>query len=1033
MLNLIVHFSLRHWVVVSISALLLFGLALLNLTHARYDVFPEFAPPQVEILTEAPGFSSEEVELLVTQIVEQAISGAGGITKMRSSSIQGLSAVEVSFDLSSDIMVDRQNIGERLADIATRLPAGVGAPTMSPLASTTDIVMGIGLTAKRMSATQLRTFADWQIKPQLLSISGVADVQSYGGLLREVQIQVRPEALIKYGLSFDEVVAAARNATGVRGAGVIDTPKQRISIKAIMGASTLDAMAKTPLTRGSAESVTLAITLGDVADVVEGAEVPFSASSIMGEPGVLLLITSQYGANTLEVTRAVEVALRTLKPLADKNSVTLRTDILRPASFIEKSLSNVNHALIYGAALVVIILLLFLNNWRGAIISALAIPLSLVLSAAIINLQGMTLNTMTLGGLAIALGLVVDDAVIDVDNMLRRLRHAPKSSDNPKARIQLLLQAAMEVRAPVMFATLAVAVVSLPIIIMPGIAGRFFAPLGIAYALATLISLAVALTFTPALASAMLRESTKGTPRLTQWLHKHYSRSLKRIIANPRCFCVIILIGALLASFAAFHLSTEFIPELHEGHFIMHMDAPAGTSLDESIRMGNRVTASLHELPYVTTIVQQVGRTEGGIDVWGTSASEFNIALDLPLGMQEDEAKAAIEEKLKAFDELDFEVNTFLTERVDEVISGYRSDAVINLYGPDLTQLAEMSTKLMDGLKAIPGITNVQLPTEPTQPELQITLDQEALHRWALEPVTVLETLHAAFQGENVAQLYDQGHASNLTVILKAGNRDSMDDISGLHVATPSGEYVALDTLAKISQQDGRSLISRDGGRRVQPITFNITGADPASVLSHVQLMLAQQSLPSDMLAEVTSLSDVAQATRHTLLLHSLLAGIAVIVLLSLVLDHASQLALISVNIPFALMGGILILWATGGTLSLGALVGFITLLGITLRNSVMILSHYRHVIEVQHQPWNLETLIQASGQRLLPVLMTALVTGIGLLPIALNSSVPGREIEGPMALVILGGLISSTVLNLLCLPWLTYRYAHFDAVRIES
>jgi len=1033
MLSAIVRFSLRHHFVVIFSSFLLLGFSLYRLQSATYDVFPEFAPPQVIVETEAQGFSSEQVETLVSQVIEQAIGGASGIATMRSSSIQGLSAVQVNFELNSDIYKDRQMIAERLADLAGKLPAGVGAPILTPLSSTTDIVTGIALTSDKLSSIELRTLTDWQVRPRILSVQGVSDAESYGGLIRQIQIRMKPEALIKYGLSFDDVINAAKRATGVRSGGIIDTENKRIVINATATSSPFEAIAHTPITKGTAESLTLNITLGDIADVAEGSETPFSAASIMGKNGILLLVSSQYGSNTLEVTRRVEAALAEIKPALEKQGVTLRSDIIRPASFVEKSVANVNHALLVGAAFVTLILFLFLHNWRGALISALAIPFSLVIAAAFLGAMGYTLNTMTLGGLAIAVGLVVDDAIIDVENMLRRLRNSARTHSDNEARFLTLLDASLEVLTPTIFATLAVVLISVPIILMTGLAGRFFAPLGVAYALSTLLSLGVAMTLTPALCMVLLKAPRPQIPVFTRWLQTHYIALLGRIERHPAPLFILVLLMTFISVSGAMHFKSAFLPELHEGHFILHMESEAGTSLEESIRQGNKVTEALKALPFVDAVVQQVGRTERGIDVWGTNISEFNIALKPLKNMDESAAKDKILDTLKPFHDQEFEVSTFLSERVQEVISGYTSDAALNIYGENLDELDKVAEQQAAMLKPIAGVKDIRTPAAPGMPQTTITLNHPALRQWGLDAISVLDDIHAAYQGEIVSQVYDQAHPTDVVVMAGAGRSQSAESLKDLPILTPSGEYVALSKIATLEQRPGRYMTLRDGGRRVQTISFNLEGNNQQALLETIRQKLTGQTLPAGVYTSLQSLTEEAVQSRHSLIMTTGLASISILILLSLVMRHLSQLVLIVVNAPLALIGGIAAVMLNGNELSLGAMVGFITLLGITLRNSVLLLSHYSHAVTQEGKPWNLDTVIEASSERLLPILMTALVTGIGLLPIALGSGEPGREIEGPMALVILGGLVTSTVLTLGILPALAWRFGYFKTIKTKS
>lgn len=1027
MLSTIIRLSLVYRGAVVATSFIVLAAAIYQLRSAQYDVFPEFAPPQVTVQTEAPGFTSEQVETLITTPIEQAVGGATGVIGMQSSSIQGLSAVQLIFDPKSDVYTDRQIIAEQLSAAANRLPAGVSPPILAPLTSSTNNVLGIGLTSDVLNLTELRTFADWQLRPRILNVAGVSEAESFGGTVRQIQIQVNPKALVKYGLTLDEVLNAARKANGVRGAGVIDTPKQRIMIVADNTASLIESIAQAPLIRGNNEALDLAITLGDVATVKESIETPFSAASIMGKPGVLIMVTSQYGANTLNVTQEVEKALEELQPLLKAKHITAWGDVIRPASFIERAIDSVTSALFLGACMVIATLFLFLHHWRAALISALAIPFSLAAAAATLSYFGVTLNTMTLGGLAIAVGLVVDDAVIDVENMLRRLRQSPDSTGNGYARMSKLWQASLEVRAPVVFATLAVILVSVPIITLPGLAGRFFAPLGIAYALATLFSLLVAVTLTPALCMMFLQSKKDQLPWLTAMLQRHYVGLLKRCYRSPGLLILTVLVLFILSAFSVATFQVKFLPSLHEGHLIVHMEMEPGTSLEESIRYGNEVTKTLRGMPEVDSVVQQVGRTEGGIDVWGTNISEFNVGLKLKAGEDEKTAIANIESQLESMKEAEFEVNTFLTERVEEVISGRTSDAVLNIYGRDIDQLDHTAADIIALLKTMPDIKNVIQLAEPGMPELQITLKPEALHRYGLSSVEVLDAIHTAYQGEVATQLYDSLQTVNVAVILNEQNRVAPDQLSTLPIHTPSGDFIPLGQLADLKMGEGRYLIAHEGGQRVQSIMFDIRGNHDLKTLADVKQKIAEAKvIPTGSYLSVVSLIEETDEARIHLAVHSVLAGIAVFILLSLILRHRSQLLLVLGTIPFALCGGVLAVWLGDRMLSLGALVGFLTLLGITLRNSVLLISHYDYIVTHEGHPWNIQTALLGASERLLPILMTAIVTGIGLLPLALGSGEPGKEIEGPMGIVIIGGLISSTLLNLIALPLLASYFGTF-------
>ena len=1020
----VIGFSLHFRGVVLILAAVLVGFGLFSLSRAKYDVFPEFAPPQVVIQTEAPGLASEQVEVLVTQLVENSINGVAGIESLRSNSIQGLSVVTATFGANSDIYRNRQVISERLTSLAGQLPQGVQAPVMTPLTSSTSVVLAVGLTSDKRSLMELRTVADWTIRQRLLAVPGVAKVAVFGGEAKQLQIQIRPDRLIQYRLSLAEVLSAARNATGVRGAGFVDNPNQRIVLKSEGQELTPRALAQTVVLHQNGSNV----TLGDVADIVEAPEPLIGEASIMGKPGVQMVVSEQYGANTLEVTQRVESALQELRPAVEAQGVALTSDLFRPANFIQVATDNVRNSLAIGAVLVVVVLFLFLFNFRTALISIAAIPLSLLMAVMVMEYLGYSLNTMTLGGLAIAIGLLVDDAVIVVENIFRRLRENGDGADARPA-LPIVLTAAWEVRSAVVYATLAIALVFVPVLTMSGIAGRLFAPLGVAYIVATLASLLVALTVTPALCLTLLagRRLAEHEPPVVRWSKAKYAATIASVERHHKVVvaAVIVVTVATLATLPFF--GGGFIPELKEGHFIVHMSAVPGTSLDESQRLGRQVTAELLKLPFVRAVGQRVGRAEKADDTWGTHYSEIDVDLKPLQGDAAESAQADIRKVLAAFPGVNFAVKTFLTERVEETLSGYTASVVVNVYGSDLDTLDAKAQEIAKVLGRVAGATEVQIQSPPGTPQLIVRLKQDQVARWGLTSVEVLEALRTAFDGETVGQTYDGNRVFGVAAILAPGSRKTVDDVGALPLRNPDGVYVRLRQVADIFETSGRYIVLHNGARRVQTITANVTGRDVNSFVSEARASIASRvTLPAGSYVEFTGAAAAQAQSTHDLIAHSLLAGIALVLLLSLVMGSTRNLMLVLVNLPFALVGGILAVFASGGWLSIGSMVGFVTLFGITLRNSIMMMSHYEHLVTKEGLAWGPEAAIRGASERLSPILMTALVTALGLLPLAIGSGDPGREIEGPMALVILGGLVTSTALNLLVLPGLALRYARF-------
>ncbi len=1023
MLTAIVRSSLRHRGVVVVLACLLLGYGLYSLKQAKYDVFPEFSPPQVVIPTEAPGLSPEQVELLVTQPIENAVNGVSGVQSVRSASIQGLSIVTVLFSDSTNIYLDRQVVTERLATVAGSLPAGI-TPIIAPLTTSTSIVMAIGLTSHTQSLMHLRTFADWTVKLRLLAVPGVAKIAVFGGDEKQYQIQINPQQLTQHDIGVDEVVAAARQATGIRGAGFVTTPNQRIILQTDGQATTSGELAKTVILQRQGAN----LTLGDVARVTEAAAPRLGAASVMAQPGVMLMVSAQYGANTLEVTRNLDRALAELRPTLDKQDIQMDSGIFRPARFITTALDNLRGSLIIGGILVVIVLFLFLFNFRTAAISCTAIPLSLLAATVVIERLGYTLNTMTLGGLAIAIGEVVDDAVIDVENIYRRLREN-RTLPQPRSVFRVVLDASLEVRSAVVYATFSVILVFVPVLTMSGVAGKIFSPLGVTYIWAILASLIVALTVTPALAMILLPrgELQAEDPPLVHWLRGRYERLLARVEEYPKVVIGAVAVLVFAAVLSIPFLGGEFLPSLREGHFIVHMTAVPGTSLEQSMRLGNRLTEELRKIPYVRDIAQRAGRAEASDDFSGTHSSELEVDLRDLSGAQTDKALAEIRRMLVNFPGAAFSVNTFLTERIDEILSGYTGAVVVNIFGPNLKELDQQATHIAGVLRRIPGAREVQIQSPPGMPQVTVRLRPADVARWGFDPVQVLDVVRTAFGGNRVGEVFEGNQVFPVAVILDPADRESVGAIASLPIRSSQGNYVPLRQVADVYESSGRYMISHLGARRVQSVTCNVAGGNVAGFVASARRRISRMGLPAGVYVDFSGTAEEQARSQRDLLVHSLIAGVGIVLLLSIVMQNYRNLLLVLANLPFALVGGIVVALATGGNLSLGSLVGFVTLFGITLRNSIMLISHYEHLVQVEGEQWSWHTALRGASERLAPIAMTALVTGLGLLPLALGSGAPGREVEGPMAIIILGGLVTSTALNLLVLPTLALRYGRFE------
>lgn len=1043
MIEAIVRFSVRRPGVVLALSLVLAVHAVTRMFEARLDVFPEFAPAQVVIQTEAPGLPADLVESRVSTPIEAAVSGTRGIKELRSQSIPGLSVVHVIFDEKSDLFRNRQLVAERLATLGTLLPAGV-TPVITPLTSSASTLLGVGLTSDTRTAMDVRYLVDSVVRPHLLSVQGVADVNVFGGEVRQWQIQLDPARLRTLGVTLADVEQAARGAATVAGAGFVENDNQRLLI----------AIDATPATPRSLEQLTVtlpdgrSLALGDVGRVREAAGPSISAAQINGTPGVFMMVQGQLGANTLGVTLELEKALAELAPLLEREHLTLHPALFRPANFIQTALGNVRADVMIGASLVVIVLFVFLFNLRTAFISAVAIPLSLLAAVLVMLESGASLNIMVLGGLAIALGEVVDDAIIDCENIYRRLREN-RHRDAPAASWKVVLDASMEVRSSVVYATFIVALVFVPLLTLSGVAGKLFAPLGTAYILAILASLVVALTVTPAMSWLLLgrRDLPDGDPPLVRWLRPRYERTLRAIERRPRTLIagVMLFLAAGLGVLPLF--GGEFIPPLKEGHYIVHLSAIPGTAPDEVLRVGRKMTEKILAIDGVKSVAQWVGRAQNGADPFGPHYSEVEIEIGALGGEAQSRVLADIRRTVTGddgdedrsdedaqnavgFPGLAFSVNTFLTERIGETESGFPATLVVQVFGSNLDRLDADATAVAAALSRVRGATDVQVLAPPGTPEIVVRPRLDKLAVWRLTPDDVLAAATTAFAGLKVSEVYRGTLATPLVVTLDPDHRRSPAEIGRLPLRTPDGRLVELRDVADIAVENGRYKILHAGGKRVQTITANLAaGHDLAAFSDAVHRTLKTDvKLNAGSYYTVTGAAEAQAQARRELITHSALAAAAIAVLLMLAFTNLRNLAITFVNLPFALIGGVLAALAGGGWLSLGSVVGFVTLFGITLRNSIMLASHYQHLVEREGHAWNVDTAILGAAQRLPSILMTALVTGLGLMPLVLGSGEPGRELEGPMAAIIVGGLATSTLLNLLVLPTLLLHYGRFSA-----
>jgi CzcA family heavy metal efflux pump len=1024
MLTSLVRGSIRHRVVVLGLAGALVVVGTSTLGRAPLDVFPEFAPPQVSIQTEAPGLSPEQVELQVTKPIEDAINGVQGIAAVRSQSIQGLSVVTAILAERMNIHQARQALAERLAEVTVRLPDTVEPPVLTPLTSSSSTVLVVGITSDSLTPMEQRTFVDWVLRPRLLAVPGVSKVAVFGGEVRQLQVQLDPERLRLHGVGIAEATEAARRSTGVRGGGVIDQPNQRLTVRAEGQVSSPEDLAATVVRERDGN----VLRLGDLGRVVSAPETRFGEGGVNGQRGLVIVISGQLGANTKVVAGRVEAALARLRPTIEAAGLELHSALFRPSEFIDLALRNITTSLLLGAVLVAVVLFLFLADARTAAISLTAIPLSLLAAILALDAMGLGINTLTLGGLAIALGEVVDDAIIDVENIARRLR-LNRLRPDPRPAARVVLEASLEVRSSVVYATFVVALVFVPVLLLTGVQGALFRPLGLAYILATLASLVVALTVTPAMTLMLLarRDGPVAEAPVLGWLKRRYQRAVGWSLRHPGTVAgaAAFVCGAGMVTMPFF--GATFLPEFREGHYLVHMSAVPGTSLDESLRLGHRVTEALRADPRVRSVAQRIGRAELSEDTWGTHYTEFEVSL-VPLA---GEAAKTVEHDLRGllagFPGVNFAIRGFLSERIEETLTGSTAELVVRVFGDDLDSLDLAARTVAEALASVPGAIDVQYDPPAVTPEVTVRLRPRDAAASGLRPDEILAAVEAATRGVTVAHLFEGNRSTGVVVTLLPERRSRPEDLRTLPVVSDAGRLIELHQVADVARTTGRSLIMHVGTRRVQTVSANVSGGDTEAVTRAIEDRLAGGAgLPAGIYVEIGGTGTAHREARRELLRNSLLAGAGIVMLLGLAFGEWTRLALVLANLPFALVGGVLAVFVTGGLLSLGSLVGFVTLFGIATRNAVMLVSHYDHLVRDEGVPWGPEAATRGAIERLGPILMTALVTGLGLLPLALGSGDPGREIEGPMAIVILGGLATSTMLTLFVLPTLALRFGRF-------
>ncbi|HUP01770.1 MAG TPA: efflux RND transporter permease subunit [Gemmatimonadota bacterium] len=987
------------------------------------DVFPDLTAPTVTVLTDAHGMAPEEVEILVTFPIETAVNGSPGVRRVRSSSAQGISIVWVEFDWGTDIYRARQIVGEKLQIVAGTLPEGIAPPILAPIASVMGEILLVGMSSLRHDPMEVRAAADWVVRRRLLAIPGVAQVVPIGGEVRQYQVQVDPAALEAYDVGLDEVLEAAAGSSAVASGGVYYEGGREVLIRAVGRARRADEIARTVVATREGSPVLLA----DVARVEEGAAPRFGTASVDAEPAVILSIQKQPDVNTLDLTRRIDDELEAIERQLPEG-MEIDSGIFRQADFISHAVANVQEALILGALLVVVILFLFLWNVRTTAISLLAIPLSLAAAILVLRGVGDTLNTMTLGGLAIAIGALVDDAIIDVENTFRRLRERLRlPADRRPLVVETVYAATREVLAPMVNATLIIAIVFVPLFFLSGVEGRMLRPLGFAYIVSIMASLLVALTVTPVLChyllgrSDVLRAERDEPSALVRWLKRKYDRTLAATLDRPRPILVgsAAAVGAALVVFL--FLGRGFLPEFQEGTLTISAVTLPGTSIETTDMLGARIERILLDHPAVESTARRTGRAELDEHAQGTNASEIDVDLDLE-GRDFDRVVAELRDDLSVVPGTNITIGQPIGHRIDHMLSGTRASIAVKIFGSDLYELRSLAERVRAQMEPVEGVVDLAVEQQADVPQLVVEADRAAMARHGVTPGALAEAADVLFAGEEVGRILESQRTFDLVVRSDPSSRGSAEKVRSMLISTPVGTTVPLDQLAEVRMDRGPNVISREDVQRKIVVQANVEGRDVGSVVEEIQgLVAAAVPLPGGYRIEYGGQFESGERAARTIAILSLVSIAAIFLLLFQEFGSARNAILVMVNLPLALIGGLIAVFVAGGVLNVATMVGFITLFGIAVRNGILLVSHYNHLLDEGKPPR--EAVQQGSMERLNPILMTALCAGLALIPLALGGGEPGKEIQAPMAIVVLGGLLSSTALNMVVVPALFLRY----------
>jgi CzcA family heavy metal efflux pump len=1020
MLNRIIHFSLQNriFVVIASALLLIFGSVVA--TRMEVDVFPDLTAPTVVILTEAHGMAPEEVEKLVTFPIETSVNGATNVRRVRSSSSAGISIVWVEFEWNTDIYKARQIVSEKIGSVAERLPQGVGNPTMGPQSSIMGEIMLISLTADKTSQMDLRTIADWTIRPRLLATGGVSQVVVIGGEYKQYQILASPQKMKAYNVSLSELLKASQSANGNSSGGFMNEYNNEYIVKGIGRTSDIADIGKSIVKMQGGNPV----TIGDVAEIKIGASMKIGDGSLKGNPAVIMTVMKQPATNTLELTETIDASIAEMQKNLPKD-VHINTKIFRQADFINASISNIQKTLLEGTAFVIIILFLFLMNWRATFISLLAIPISLIVAILTLKWFGFTINTMSLGGMAIAIGDLVDDAIIDVENVFKRLKeNALLPEHERRDKLTVIFDGSFEIRSSVINATFIIIVAFLPLFFLSGMEGKLLAPLGIAFIVALFASLIVSITLTPVLASYLLTDDKMLLKQHKEsWLVTHlqriYQNALTKAMQMKKTIIGIAGVLLLIALLALSQLGRSFLPEFNEGSLVISAVSLPGISLEESNRIGTQVEKALLSVPEIKTTTRRTGRAESDEHAQGVNAAE----IDAPFTLEDrdrQEFMADVREKLAGISGANITIGQPIGHRIDHMLSGTRANIAIKIFGTDLNKLFTLSNDIKREISGIEGLVDLSVEQQVEIPQLQIKAKRDLLNHYGISIGQFNEFVDVAFAGEKVSEIYEGNKTYDLVLRFDDANKGKIENVRNTMIDAHDGQKIPLYYVADIVSTTGPNTINRENVQRKTVVSANVAGRDQKSVVADIKRIIDEKvKLPEDYHIEYGGQFEAEAEASKTLMLTSLISLMLIFLILFHEFRKVKTASIILINLPLALIGGVFSIYFTSGILSIPAIIGFITLFGVATRNGILLVSHYQ---TLRAEGLNLyETIIQGSKDRLSPILMTALTAGLALIPLAIASDLPGNEIQSPMAKVILGGLLTSTLLNIFIVPVVYY------------